>query len=213
MARHGVANIGHTRLRARFRDAFLLDTNGRLQEHSIHRNSFKTTKSTNFYSIQIDVSTRYKLTVANSRPARRLVAHNGSSRSHLGPRAKDVQLDRELQCYISTARFTNLLRPQADHQSRVTNRTISMANRGISNRHSKLLEFAATHTKQTSAVRSNRHVLPVVAPGFQLSTVNRELCWESQITSCGSPVATHESPLTFNAGTLPASGVNSFRSV
>jgi hypothetical protein len=39
---------------------FLLDTNKRLENSVISRNSFKTNNSANFYSIQIADSTRYK---------------------------------------------------------------------------------------------------------------------------------------------------------
>jgi hypothetical protein len=41
---------------------FLLDTNERLENTNISRNSFKTNNSANFYSIQIANSTRYKST-------------------------------------------------------------------------------------------------------------------------------------------------------
>jgi hypothetical protein len=39
---------------------FLLDTNKRLENSNVSRNSFKTNNSANFYSIQIADSTRYK---------------------------------------------------------------------------------------------------------------------------------------------------------
>jgi hypothetical protein len=41
---------------------FLLDTNERLENINIARNSFKTNNSANFYSIQTANSTRYKST-------------------------------------------------------------------------------------------------------------------------------------------------------
>jgi hypothetical protein len=52
MAQHGVAGIDHTRPHRHFREPFLLDTNERLEKHNDPRNSFKTNKSADFYSIQ-----------------------------------------------------------------------------------------------------------------------------------------------------------------
>lgn len=117
--------------------------------HIIRRKPFKTNNSTNFYSIQIAISTRYKLTV----------------------------LSRELQCYNRVSPLTNrafcVPNRVAGHKSRATDHAISSRQPGrLDTSVTRRKQTLATRLNRQLSRRFAHHP---GAPDRQLSTANFEL--------------------------------------